>query len=281
MGQQLFQLGCERAAVLRGMQAGVVTQVYRGVTQSRRKLCPVAAIWLLARSRCLVWPGGTGSPLQVVHTQAMDQHQHLAGGVRHGCPGLPIQRYALVTQGHGGRQRVIAVGQAVAHHSVQRCQYRLALWCFGWGNFCQLQQGLQPGQQEVGTLAEHLRNSAHTPVDQTGDAACLPRRFSTWHTHRAPHRLVQTFGDMRNAGRGLGCQLGDAAHVRSAQVPEGIFGRRFGHADELPPSTQRIMPLIMRSMASEAASTSLFLGRAATRRWLQPRSAPHRWATCG
>ena len=53
-------------------------------------------------------------------------------------------------------------------------------------------------------------NGIDAPVDQTGDAAGLPRYPATGYAEGVPDRLVYAFDDPRNAYGSLRRQLGQA-----------------------------------------------------------------------
>ena len=205
MAGQLLQLQGQCQAVVRGVLAGVVAQVYGGVAQTGRQ----------HRAKVHLLRARPGLPLQVVHAQAMHQQQQLA---RHRVPhtgrqGLPVQRLAIPAQRHRGGQRVVAGGQAVAHHPIQRSEHCLALRAAGCLCVGRGQQGLQPRQHALCTLAQQLRAALHRAVHQPGEAPGLPRLRAVRRTQRAPHGLVHPFGDAHHAHCGLAGQLGGRAQV--------------------------------------------------------------------
>lgn len=74
--EQLLQQGGQLLAVDRRVQAAVVVQVNRGVAEFSRQLQTV----VMGRVQHAGFPMTV--PLQVIHAQAMNQHQHLACGLR-------------------------------------------------------------------------------------------------------------------------------------------------------------------------------------------------------
>jgi len=154
-----------------------------------------------------------GRPLQVVHTQAVDEDEHFTGDRSLGRQGLPIQHRALKPQRHLGGQRVAAGEQAVTHHAVQRGQHGFALGGLGGGGVGGCQQGLQPRQGLVGTRVQKLRHAVDAFVDQAGDAPGLIGRFAGRCAQGVPDRLVHALGNPRHTARGLGGELHHGARV--------------------------------------------------------------------
>ena len=163
----------------------------------------------------------------------MNQHQHLAGRLQAGRQGLPVQGRAAVAQRHHGRQRAAALGQPVPQHAVECSQHGFALRRLGRGAVSSFKYWLQPRQQAVQALAHKLRDTAHTLVDQPGEAAGLPRCLAAAGPQCLPHRLVNALRNVDDARCRLGGQLGNGARVRGAQVLERIFCEfRLGHGGE-------------------------------------------------
>ena len=208
MGYQLLQLLGKLMPVLRGVQTGVVAQINGGVAQGGSQHGTV--VHRVGVTCC-------DAPLQVIHAQAMDEHQHLARGFGHRRHGIPHQGLALITHRHGRGQRVVAGGQPVAHHPVERGQHRLALWRLGRFVYQGGEQGLQFPQAGRQAFAHHVGDAVHCAVDKAGQAAGLSRGAARY-THGAPHRLVHAFGHVRHAAGGLGGQLRDRAQVRGTQM---------------------------------------------------------------
>ena len=67
------------------------------------------------------------SPLQIVHAQTVDEHNHFAAVRSDFCHAVCIQNLALVVQCHLRRKRILAFFQSVTHHAIQCGQYRFAL----------------------------------------------------------------------------------------------------------------------------------------------------------
>ena len=112
--QRFEQLG-ERAPVGRDVEAAVVVQIDRRVPEVARQRGAVIVSLAL--------------PLQIVHAQAVHQHDQLAAGVRDRRGqrlAFARQRVTVPTQVHGDRQRVVRRRQVVAEHAVQRGEQRLA-----------------------------------------------------------------------------------------------------------------------------------------------------------
>ena len=198
----LLQLLCQQVPVLRGVQAGVVAHVHRGVAQG----CQCGAV--VDRGAVV----SLAVPLQVVHAQAVDQQRHLVGCARQLRRAAPQQGTALVTQGHGRGQRVVALGQPVAHHAIEGGQHGFALRCFGRGIHDGGQQRLQLGQARLQPFAHQFGDAVDRAVDKAGNAAGFLWR-AAGNPHAAPDRLVHAFCDAGYAPRGLGGQLGYAAQV--------------------------------------------------------------------
>ncbi len=235
MLHQLLQLGCELVAVLRSVQAGVVAHMNGGVAQRGGDSLAVIdhlAVFL-------------GVPLQVVHAQAVDQHQRLAaraGQARRARLDVPLQRLALVAQAHRRGQRVAAGHQVVAHHAVQDGQHGFALRAAGLRGAGGFEQRHQRGKRQVERLAHRLRDAVDALVDQPGHAPRLPGGGPAGHAHGVVDGLVHALDDAGHALGGLGGQLGHAAQVGGTQVAQCVFRRGFlGHgvavAEQEPGST--------------------------------------------
>ena len=123
--QQQFEQRRQLPAIDRGVQAGVVVQVNRGVA---KLVCePLPVVLAVARQRIR---RAVSAPLQVVHAQAMHQQQNLAcrmgqvlrqRGLVHG------QGLAVMAQAHADGQRIGGVQQLVTEHAVKRRQQGFAL----------------------------------------------------------------------------------------------------------------------------------------------------------
>ena len=187
--QRFEQLG-ERAPVGGDVEAAVVVQVDRRVAEVARQRGAVIVPLAL--------------PLQVVHAQAVQQHDQLAAGLRD----RRGQRLAFARQGdavpaqaHGDRQRVVRCRQVVAEHAVQRGEQRLA----PRPGAALAEQGLEPRQQAVEAVPDEADHAVDAPVDQARDAGrpvpLRPGKQSRDAGDVVMHRLDQV-DDAGDAGDG-------------------------------------------------------------------------------
>jgi hypothetical protein len=145
--QTLHQLR-EDAAIGRHAQAAVVVEMDRGVAQiARQRLAVIMACAL---------------PLQVVHAQAMQQHEQSrrdAGRAR--THGETIEQQCLtgLAKRHRDRQRVVGGRQIVAEHAVERRDNGFALGTRRQRRVRCGQGRTQQPQQDLGTAAHQLRDA--------------------------------------------------------------------------------------------------------------------------
>ena len=122
--EQLLQQSGQLRAIGRNVQAAVVVQVHRGVAEFAGQH---QAVVVRGMQRAV---SAMGAPLQVVHAQAVNQHQQLgrSGGQALRQRGFfQRQGLAFVAQAHVDGQRIGGVLQLVAEHAVERRQHRFAL----------------------------------------------------------------------------------------------------------------------------------------------------------
>ncbi|MNV53838.1 hypothetical protein D3C71_1460000 [compost metagenome] len=162
-------------------------------------------------------------PLQIVHAQAMDQHQELARGPAAGGQGGQVQRQPIPVEPHAGAQWVVVALQAVAHHAVEGGEHGLALPLHCGGRRIGFKKRLQPRQT---CLQARVHQACHAPnalVDQPGQAARLARLRPSRQAQRAQHRLVHPLGHAADARGGL---CGQPRH--SPQVGRTQLAQRMG-----------------------------------------------------
>ena len=210
--QPLEQIG-ELTAVARNMQPAVVVQVQRRAAEvARERRAVVVAVAL---------------PLQIVHAQAVHQHQQVRAGrgpAHRQRGGFDQHRPAFAAQGHRRRQRVGGCHEVIAQHAVERRHDRFALpACAGRAGGIERigsngERRHQQREQRVDAAAHHPRDAANRLVDQAGDAA----RAAVGRCRREPgqpadafvHRLHQ----VREAGGRVGRQAHGTAQVGNARL---------------------------------------------------------------
>ena len=224
---QGIELRRQLRAVVRRVQTRVVAQVDRRVAQRLRKVGAVVMALV--------------PPLQIVHAQAVNQHQQFAGGCAAGSQMGKVQGLPVPVEAHARAQRVVVVLQAVAHHTVEGGQYGFALPVHPGRRYIRRKKRLQPRQACLQPRIHKAGDAPDALVHQPGEPTGLPRLRPPREPQRAQHRLVHALGHMADAGRGLRCQARHTPQVGGAQLAQrtGSGGgcrcsaraRGIGHAD--------------------------------------------------
>ena len=201
-GHQLVEQPGELATVLRYMQAGVVVQIDRRESEVGSQRLPMVV--------------AVARPLQVVHAQAMHQHQQACawpGPEVQGKAAREVQRLTAAAQGHRDREWIGGVDQVVAPHAVERRNHRFTRQAagIGWPDL------RDRAEREVQTLADGARGAAHRTVDGAGD----PRSLAGWHAARqvrdGRNRVMHRLDDLGDAQRGVNTQLRQSAQIGSPE----------------------------------------------------------------
>ena len=151
-------------------------------------------------------------PLQVVHREAVDQHDDPARCLRNRGPEIvpgERQRGAVATQAHGDGERVGAGREMVAEHAVERRQDCLARR----RRLASREQRRELSEQAVDAVAEGPSHAANAAIDEAGHAAGARVLLARGRDHRRDHR-VHGFDEVGEAGRRVDDQPAGAAQVR-------------------------------------------------------------------
>ncbi len=220
---ELIEQRRERAAVRRDVEAAVVVEVDRGVSQIARE------------RRAVIVP--TPRPVPIVTAGAVHQDEQLASGVREGrAKRLPLEHEGLtiVAEPHLDRERVSGLEEVIAEYAIEHREDRFVQ--DSRGALSDERRELREG--EVDPPAHHRSHGADAVVDRPGEDA--HRRFERAAqdggspADRAVHRL----DDIRDAPRGVDGEAGRAAqvlevvprlaHGRLSSRPAAAFGVRGG-----------------------------------------------------
>jgi len=145
----------ECTTVGRNVQPGVVVQIDGRVAEVLRQRGPV--VMAVAR------------PLQIVHAEAMHEHEQLRARVRHRggeSRAAGRERLAFTAYAHRDRERVFRRGQVVAEHTVHHGHQAFARR----RRLHLLERGGHRAQREVEAAAHRARDATDALVNQPGDA---------------------------------------------------------------------------------------------------------------
>ena len=210
VAHQSFELVGERAPVLADVEPAVVVQIDRRVAEvARQRRAVIVALAL---------------PLQVVHAQAVDQHDQLAAGARNRRGqrlAFGRQPHAVPAQAHGDRQRVARCRQVVAEDAVERGERRLAA-----GPCASLaEQRCKPRQQSVEALAHQPDHTVDAAINQARDAGRPVLPGPADHPRDNCNLVMHRLDEVDDPGDGGDGQPVDPAKIGSSDT------RHLDHGD--------------------------------------------------